>query len=225
MITEAPTASNLLELLRECAAAAPREMRDPRSGWGFSAAGKLLGEARSQGLGAAADEALRTMLTSGDADEVYLALTLTPPDVLSPADVVAVDVAALYPEAQEQHRVVVGTLVSAGRLAYDPAMRAERAKAGGRAFVAAYIAYDHAWFWQNATTALAPTLGAAATALGLALGKLSRAEVELLRAEVAANTPGLPADWAQAFGEDIEAYIQKGTRFADDVAAPRFSPL
>jgi hypothetical protein len=67
------------QILRECAANPPGEMRDQRQAWGWNWAAKLVSESRGTPIHDEAMRVLRLMLESADPDEVRLAKIFQPP--------------------------------------------------------------------------------------------------------------------------------------------------
>lgn len=204
-----PTASNLAALLAECAANAPASFRDQRVAWGFTAAGQLLTEARQQGLGAIAESLLEQLLRSDNADEVWLAMTFLPLDRLVALGLATLDPSPWHDDVREEWRVKMGTAVSQGLVPYTTAMRSERALPGGRAFVPAIIAYDHAWFWQNVATVLGKRPADVKFELSFALGELTRGEAQQLKA--ALPSAGLAADVTAAMQSALDELDATGT--------------
>lgn len=206
---EKPTASNLAALLAECAANAPASFRDQRVAWGFSAAGTVLTEARQHGLGAIAEGLLEQLLRSDNADEVWLAMTFLPLDRVVALGLPSLDQTRWHGDVRQEWRVKMGTAVSRGLVPYTTAMRAERTAPGGRAFIPAILAYDHAWFWQNITTVLGKRASDVKFELSFALGELTRSEAQKLKG--ALPSAGLPPDVTAAMQAALDEFDATGT--------------
>ena len=182
---EQPTAANIEELLKECAANAPAQFRDQRIAWGFTEAGRLLTEARKQAFGNVAYAALEEMYASDDCDQAWLAITFLPLARLVALGLSTRSTAGWHEDAEAGWRAKLGQAATLGLVPYATSMRAERDKPSGATFVGAIVRHDRAWFWQNLTHVLDTTPQKAKTTLLLALADFSPTEMTQLQAELA----------------------------------------
>lgn len=204
------TSAELHEALRTCARHPPDPMLPEHLTWGHRVAATLVTELQGGPMAAALPATMDELLSSPDGRDVWLAIGLADPQVVSVEAVAkarALPADTLLAPATRDLASLWARVVAAGRIPWQPAFRAELQASHSGPLLGAAMVWDRAWALAHLDTLVGEEPFAVSTfAVAITTG-LRKAEAEVWRMDLLRRQ--LTEGGAERYLETLDYYLSR----------------